>query len=116
MLEPAPSIIEAIRDGLLDEETEVLNVQAVEVAAERRNDRCWPALMVAAQLRDGGRVVEAVWATGALGGPIVAVDSAAREYSSWGAAAKGNSRMGGIKDMFATYPEVEGARRVLRGT
>lgn len=115
-MQPAPNLIEAISDGLLDDATEVVRVRAVEVAAERRNDRCWPALMVAAQLRDGDRLVEAVWATGALSGPIVAVDAVAREYSVWGAAAKGDSRMGEIKDMFAGYPEVEAARRVLRGT
>lgn len=115
-MEPARGIIEAISEGLLNAAIEVVKVRAVEVDAQRRNDKCWPALMVAAELRDGDGVVEGVWATGALSGPIVAVNSVAREYSTWGAAAKGGSPMGEIKDMFATYPETEGVLRVLRGT
>lgn len=115
-MEPAPRIVEAITEGLLDDSLSVVKVRAVEVAPERRNDCCWPTLMVAVQLQDGTDVVEGVWATGALSGPIVAVDPAAREYSTWGAAARGDSAMGRIKNRLAACPEVEAARRVLRET
>lgn len=106
-------LIVTIQDGLVDEDMSLGTAVIVEVAHHRRNTDGWPALMVGAlvvapDMPDG---VPAVWATGEDGGLILAVDGAAREYSTWAAAARGDSRteMG----TFAGYPEAEEARRCL---
>lgn len=116
LMEPAPNLIEAISASLLDESCSVVSVSAVRVAPERRNEHHWPELMVAAAIDDGGTAVEAVFATGALGGPTFAVNAAAREYTPWGAAATGGSRADDVRNAMLTYPEVEASLRVLLGT
>lgn len=117
-VEPAPAIVEALRDGLLDQSMDVTKVRAVSVAPERRNNRSWPELLVAAQVDpgDGSEPLEGVWATGALGGPIYAINAVARECSSWGSAARGGSQADEMRNRISTFPEVEGSLRVLRGT
>ena len=104
-------LVGAIQVGLVDEDMSLGTAVIVEVAHHRRNTDGWPALMVgalviAADMPDG---VPAVWAIGDESGPIVAVDAAAREYSTWEPAA----RAGGKKATFAGYPEAEEARRCL---
>lgn len=104
-------LVVSIQDGLVDRDMSLGTAVIVEVAHHRRNAQGWPALMVAAlvvapDMPDG---VPAVWATGD-DGPILAVDSAAREYSTWEPAARGGALAGST---FAGFPEAEEARRCL---
>jgi hypothetical protein len=108
----APAVIvEALTPGII---TGTLGRTAiVPVAPQRRNTRDWPEVMVAGEIQTESTTVIAVWACAMKGGPIFAVDGAAREFSTWAAAARGDSRAGATKNMFAEYPETETARRCL---
>jgi hypothetical protein len=109
--EASPHLVKAIQVGLVGEDMSLGTAVVVDVAPHRRNPEGWPTLMVgalvvAADMPDG---VPAVWAIGDETGPIVAVDAAAREYSTWEPAAKAGAK----KSTFAGYPEAEEARRCL---
>lgn len=112
----APShLVVAIQDGLVDQDMGLGTAVIVEVAHHRRNNDGWPALMVGALVvaPDMPEGVPAVWATGEHSGPILAVDAAAREYSTWEPASRDGTGAGNGKTMFASYPEAEEARRCL---
>jgi hypothetical protein len=108
-------LIVTIQDGLVDDDMSLGTAVVVEVAQHRRNSEGWPSMMVGALViaPDMPEGVPAVWATSEDGGPILAVDGAAREYSTWEPAAKGDARDGADKTTFAGYPEAEEARRCL---
>jgi hypothetical protein len=108
-------LIVTIEDGLIDEDMSLGTAVIVEVAEHRRNTEGWPAFMVGALVvaPDMPEGVPAVWATGAEGGQILAVNGAAREHSTWEPAAKAGSRVRSDKTTFAGYPEAEEARRCL---
>ncbi|MGH8916691.1 MAG: hypothetical protein ACRDZM_19525 [Acidimicrobiia bacterium] len=96
-------LVITIQDGLIDDDMRLGAAVVVEVAPHRRNTEGWPevmvgALVVAADMPAG---VPAVWATSERGGQIVAVDAAAREYSTWD------------REDGPGYPEAEEARRCL---
>jgi hypothetical protein len=99
-------LVVTIQDGLVDDDMRLGAAVIVEVAPHRRDTKGWPEVMVGALVvaPDMPAGVPAVWATSEGGGPILAVDGAAREYSTWAATAKGESRV---------YPEAEEARRCL---
>jgi PAS domain-containing protein len=104
-------LIVTIQDGLIDDDMSLGTAVIVEVAEHRRNTEGWPALMVGALVMapDMPEGVPAVWATGE-DGQILAVDHAAREYSSWEPAARADGQR---RDTFAGFPEAEEARRCL---
>jgi hypothetical protein len=99
-------LVITIQDGLVDHDMRLGAAVIVEVAHHRRDAEGWPEMMVGALVvaPDMPEGVPAVWATSEDGTSILAVDGAAREYSTWAAAAKGESRV---------YPEAEEARRCL---
>ena len=99
-------LVITIQDGLVDDEMRLGAAVIVEVALHRRDTEGWPEVMVGALVvaPDMPAGVPAVWATTEDGGAILAVDGAAREYSTWVAALRGDSR---------AYPEAEEARRCL---
>jgi hypothetical protein len=99
-------LVITIQDGLVDDDMRLGAAVIVEVAPHRRDAAGWPEVMVGALVvaPDMPEGVPAVWATNEDGRSILAVDGAAREYSTWAVAAKGPSRM---------YPEAEEARRCL---
>jgi hypothetical protein len=105
--EEAPHhLIVTIQDGLVDEDMRLGAAVIVEVAHHRRDVDDWPAMMVGALVvaPDMPHGVPAVWAAGANGDQVRAIDHAAREYSTWDS----SSRIG--------FPEAEEARRCLPDT
>lgn len=114
-LEAPLPLVEKIQAGLIGVNVSLGPAVAVRVARWRRDRYVWPALMVAALVvaPNMPRGVPAVWATGKQGGPILAVDGAAREYSDWGMASQGDSIVWAKKNMLTRFPEAEAARRCL---
>lgn len=106
------ALVEGIASGLTVRGGGALEqATAVTVAPERRNDQGWPETIIAAQITGEGmdRVV-GVWATAETGGPIMAIDTMAREFSDWGAAAQPESRAADVRDTIAGFSEVEAAK------
>ena len=99
-------LIITIQGGLVDDDMRLGAAVTVEVAPHRRDTEGWPQMMVGALVvaPDMPAGVPAVWATSENGTSILAVDGAAREYSTWARATRGGSR---------AYPEAEEARRCL---
>jgi len=106
-------LIEAVSSGLLQPDMSLRSAVVVAIAEDRRNDRGWPEVMFAALVTtsDNPNGVPAVWAAAATGGPIFAVDGAAREVSDWTSAVRVDSRAHQIKNMLGGYPETAEARR-----
>lgn len=114
-LEPPDQLVRDIEAGLMGDDATLGLSAMVSVAEGRRNTNGWPEVMVAALVLtpEEPAGVPAVWACATDGGPIFAVDGAAREYSTWSSAARGDSRAGEIKNMFAGYPETLAARQCV---
>jgi hypothetical protein len=105
--EEAPrDLVVTIQDGLVDDDLRLGAAVIVEVAPHRRDSEDWPAVMIGALVvaPDMPSGVPAVWATDHGGSRIMAVDPAAREYSTWDRSEK------------ARMPEAEEARRCLPET
>jgi hypothetical protein len=114
-VEPDPALVDGIAQGLTVEGGGDLgNAQAVEVPKDKRNDQGWPKIMVAAEITGPGmQGIVGAWASGEMGGPIVALNPMAREFSDWGAAAQPGSRAAEIRDIIAGYEEVVAAVRCV---
>lgn len=106
------ALVEGIASGLTVHGGGALEqATAVTVVPERRNDQGWPETIIAAQITgEGMDGVVGAWATAETGGPIMAIDTMAREFSDWGAAAQPGSRAADVRDTIADFPEVEAAK------
>lgn len=112
--DPERSLVEAIATGLtVSGGGDLEGAAVVTVASDRRNDRGWPAQIVAAQITGAGLDgAVGAWATAETetDGPIFAVDGIAKEFSDWGSAAQPGSQMAEVRDTIANYPEVDAAK------
>lgn len=89
-------IVDSVSEGLTVPGSALSDAEFVTVPVERRNDRGWPAYFL------GARIIGAeftgdhigVWAVAGddAVGPSFAIDSVAREWSSWGEDAQPGSR------------------------
>jgi len=110
--------VAAVAGGLKVSGTELIDAVELAVAPERRNDRGWPVAVLAARIvgHDFGEGKIGVWAIGGESiGPIFALDSVAREWTSWGEAAQPGSRAMETVERLAGYPEVRAAREAVQG-
>ena len=114
-------ILAALNDSLLDEGQRLARTVTVVIAHEWRNDKDWPQLAVAGIVTDRGVADTeavgpvAVWVTSGSSGPIAPANTAAKEHSVFGSAAKGGSRMDDIHRHVAGLPEVAQAIRLAGG-
>lgn len=112
-------VLESLNDALLDKEQRLAKSVAVVVLPERRNDRDWPQLAIAAIVTQRGVADSeavgpvAVWVTSGSGGPVAPANGAAREHSVFGSAARGGSRMDDMHRHVAGLPEVAQAVRLV---
>lgn len=111
-------IVDSVSEGLKVPGSALSDAEITPVAVERRNDRGWPAYFL------GARIIGAeftgdhigVWAVGGddAVGPIFAIDSVAREWSSWGEAAQPGSRAMEVIERLAGYDEARFVRSAVK--
>jgi hypothetical protein len=108
--------VASVAEGLKVRGAALADAFEVEIPPERRNDRGWPVAILAARIAGhdfDGQV--GAWAVGGDGvGPIMALDSVAREWSSWGEAAQPGSKAMEVVERLAGYPETRTARDAVR--
>lgn len=108
MCQPAPeALVAAIEEGLtVDGGGALEKARVVEVPEEKRNGEGWPVYIVGSTITGPGMDgVVGTWATDEEAGPIFALNTMAREFSDWGAAAQDGSAMAEIRDSLAGYDE-----------
>jgi hypothetical protein len=105
------SVLEAVAHSLL-EPGELTHGVLVDIDA-RRPTKYLPRTLLAAFIRDTD--VIGVWAVGLenILGPIIALDGPAREFTDWGAAATGTSKLEAERIQVLGYPEVKEARAAV---
>lgn len=108
---PPADLVDGIAEGLtVGGGGSLINARSVEVPPGERNDQGWPEMFIAAEITgEGMEGTVGVWATGATGGPIFAINTMAREFSEWGAAAQPGSRADQMMRRLAATPAAAAA-------
>lgn len=111
--QPAPpEVVEAVASGLTVQAGGSLESGViVDIPPDLQNDQGFPPFFFAARILGEGMGTDTigVWAVGDVsgGGPIIALNTMAREFSDWGSAAQEGSQAAMNRDTMASYKQAQ---------